>query len=119
MFAFKYAIIYPHFIVPQFGPDSKSTLFLTSRGIVCSIILLISSGSWSVIEKQSSSCICMCGIIPFSCKSTIAFFVISAADPFDRDWETELIKSVMEQTIPLEVKNKVDFESGPNWGTIK
>ena len=35
------------------------------------------------------------------------------------DHETELIKSVMEQTIPLEVKNKVDFESGPNWGTIK
>ncbi len=29
------------------------------------------------------------------------------------------IKNIMEQTIPLEVKNKVDFESGPNWGTIK
>jgi len=25
----------------------------------------------------------------------------------------------MEQTIPLEVKNKVDYESGANWGTIK
>jgi len=25
----------------------------------------------------------------------------------------------MEQTIPLEVKNKVDYESGSNWGTIK
>ena len=35
------------------------------------------------------------------------------------DHEPELIKSVMENTIPLEVKNKVDFESGPNWGTIK
>ncbi len=35
------------------------------------------------------------------------------------DHEPELIKSTMEQTIPLEVKNKVDFESGPNWGTIK
>ena len=35
------------------------------------------------------------------------------------DHEPELIKSIMEQTIPLEVKNKVDFESGPNWGTIK
>jgi DNA polymerase I-like protein with 3'-5' exonuclease and polymerase domains len=35
------------------------------------------------------------------------------------DHEPELIKSMMEQTIPLEVKNKVDFESGPNWGTIK
>ena len=35
------------------------------------------------------------------------------------DHEPELIKNVMEQTIPLEVKNKVDFESGPNWGTIK
>jgi DNA polymerase I-like protein with 3'-5' exonuclease and polymerase domains len=35
------------------------------------------------------------------------------------DHEPELIKNVMEQTIPLEVKNKVDFESGPNWGTIR
>ena len=35
------------------------------------------------------------------------------------DHETKLIKSVMEETIPLEVKNKVDFESGPSWGTIK
>ena len=35
------------------------------------------------------------------------------------DHETKLIQSVMEETIPLEVKNKVDFESGPNWGTIK
>ena len=35
------------------------------------------------------------------------------------DHESELIKSIMEKTIPLEVKNKVDYESGPNWGTIK
>ena len=35
------------------------------------------------------------------------------------DHEPELIKNIMEQTIPLEVKNKVDFESGPNWGSIK
>ena len=35
------------------------------------------------------------------------------------DHEPELIKNVMEQTIPLEVKNKVDFESGLNWGTIE
>ena len=35
------------------------------------------------------------------------------------DHEPELIKNTMEQTIPLEVKNKVDFESGPNWGTIR
>ena len=30
-----------------------------------------------------------------------------------------IIQNVMEQAIPLEVKNKVDFESGPNWGTIR
>jgi DNA polymerase I-like protein with 3'-5' exonuclease and polymerase domains len=30
-----------------------------------------------------------------------------------------MIKETMEQTIPLEVKNKVDYESGPNWGSIK
>ena len=35
------------------------------------------------------------------------------------DHESEMIRETMEQTIPLEVKNKVDYESGPNWGTIK
>ena len=35
------------------------------------------------------------------------------------DHEPKLIQSIMEKTIPLEVKNKVDFESGPNWGTIR
>ncbi len=35
------------------------------------------------------------------------------------DHEAELIKQTMEQTISLEVKNKVDYESGPNWGNIK
>ena len=30
-----------------------------------------------------------------------------------------IVQNVMEQAIPLEVKNKVDFESGPNWGSIK
>ena len=35
------------------------------------------------------------------------------------DHESKLIKETMEQTISLEVKNKVDYESGPNWGNIK
>ena len=29
------------------------------------------------------------------------------------------IKKIMENSIKLEVPNKVDYESGPNWGTIK
>jgi DNA polymerase I-like protein with 3'-5' exonuclease and polymerase domains len=33
--------------------------------------------------------------------------------------EAELIKKTMEDAIQLEVPNKVDFESGPNWGSIK
>jgi len=36
----------------------------------------------------------------------------------DKD-HAELIKTVMEQAVTLEVPNKVDYESGPNWGTIK
>jgi len=36
-----------------------------------------------------------------------------------KDHGPEVIIDTMEQTIPLEVKNKVDYESGPNWGTIK
>ena len=35
------------------------------------------------------------------------------------DHEAELIKTTMENAIPLEVKNKVDYESGPSWGQIK
>jgi DNA polymerase I-like protein with 3'-5' exonuclease and polymerase domains len=35
------------------------------------------------------------------------------------DHEAALIKKTMEETISLEVKNKVDYESGPNWGNIK
>ena len=37
----------------------------------------------------------------------------------DGGYMANIIQNVMEQAIPLEVKNKVDFESGPNWGTIK
>ena len=29
------------------------------------------------------------------------------------------IKEIMEHAVTLEVPNKVDYESGPNWGTIK
>ena len=33
--------------------------------------------------------------------------------------QAELIKSIMEDAVSLEVPNKVDYESGPNWGNIK
>ena len=29
------------------------------------------------------------------------------------------IKDIMENAVDLEVPNKVDYESGPNWGQIK
>ena len=32
------------------------------------------------------------------------------------DHEAKLIQETTEKTIILEVKNKVDYESGPNWG---
>jgi len=37
----------------------------------------------------------------------------------DGGYMANIIQNVMEQAIPLEVKNKVDYESGPNWGTIR
>ena len=37
----------------------------------------------------------------------------------DGGYTANIIQNVMEQAIPLEVKNKVDYESGPNWGTIR
>ena len=33
--------------------------------------------------------------------------------------EAAKIKSVMESAVDLEVPNKVDYESGPNWGNVK
>ena len=38
-----------------------------------------------------------------------------------RDWKSnaDKIKDIMENAVSLEVPNKVDYESGPNWGTIK
>jgi DNA polymerase I-like protein with 3'-5' exonuclease and polymerase domains len=38
---------------------------------------------------------------------------ISVSDNADK------IKQIMEEAVVLEVPNKVDYESGPNWGTIK
>ena len=38
---------------------------------------------------------------------------ISVNNNFDK------IKDIMEHAVSLEVPNKVDYESGPNWGTIK
>jgi DNA polymerase I-like protein with 3'-5' exonuclease and polymerase domains len=29
------------------------------------------------------------------------------------------IKEIMESAVDLKIPNKVDYESGPNWGTIK
>ena len=38
---------------------------------------------------------------------------ISVSDNADK------IKEIMEDAVSLEVPNKVDYESGPNWGNIK
>ena len=33
--------------------------------------------------------------------------------------EAEKVKEIMESTVTLEVPNKVDYEEGDNWGSIK
>jgi DNA polymerase I-like protein with 3'-5' exonuclease and polymerase domains len=35
------------------------------------------------------------------------------------DGNADKIKKIMESAVELEVPNKVDYESGPNWGNIK
>ena len=40
---------------------------------------------------------------------------ISVVNPL----EASKIKDIMESAVQLEVPNKVDYESGPNWGSIK
>jgi DNA polymerase I-like protein with 3'-5' exonuclease and polymerase domains len=37
----------------------------------------------------------------------------------ESDAQAVKIKQIMEQAVELEVPNKVDYESGPNWGEIK
>ena len=37
----------------------------------------------------------------------------------ESDAQADKIKQIMEQAVNLEVPNKVDYESGPNWGEIK
>ena len=37
----------------------------------------------------------------------------------ESDSQADKIKQIMEQAVDLEVPNKVDYESGPNWGEIK
>jgi DNA polymerase I-like protein with 3'-5' exonuclease and polymerase domains len=34
-----------------------------------------------------------------------------------KDNMKDTVKNIMENAVPLEINNKVDFESGPNWGT--
>ena len=34
------------------------------------------------------------------------------------DKHVTMIKDIMENAVSLEVPNKVDYESGPNWGKI-
>ena len=35
------------------------------------------------------------------------------------DLEAAKIKDIMENAVDLKIPNKVDYESGPNWGSIK
>jgi len=37
----------------------------------------------------------------------------------ESDEQAAIIKEIMEQAVELKVPNKVDYESGPNWGDIK
>jgi len=37
----------------------------------------------------------------------------------ESDAQADKIKQIMEQAVELKVPNKVDYESGPNWGEIK
>ena len=37
----------------------------------------------------------------------------------ESDSHADKIKDIMENAVDLEVPNKVDYESGPNWGNIK
>ena len=37
----------------------------------------------------------------------------------ESDAQADKIKTIMEDAVKLKIPNKVDYESGPNWGEIK
>ena len=37
----------------------------------------------------------------------------------ESDEQADKIKTIMENAVKLKIPNKVDYESGPNWGEIK
>ena len=70
-------------------------------------------GSAADMTKKAMVELYETGIIPHIQIHDELCFSIKTAE------EAETIKKTMENAIKLEVPNKVDFESGPNWGSIK
>ena len=47
------------------------------------------------------------------------FMIVEHVSGLLEDVEAEKVKEIMESTVTLEVPNKVDYEEGDNWGSIK
>ena len=70
-------------------------------------------GSAADMTKKAMVLLFEAGIVPHIQIHDELCFSIKTED------EAKKIKDIMENAIELKVPNKVDYDSGPNWGTIK
>ena len=76
--------------------------------------MLLPSAPWHAAQESTNSApIAASPEIKISGNSISLVLSSAAFIPADK------IKDIMESAVDLEVPNKVDYESGPNWGTIK
>ena len=85
----------------------------TRRAFTYKALNRLIQGSAADMTKKAMVALYKEGIIPH----------IQVHDELDisviNDLEAAKIKDIMENAVDLEVPNKVDYESGPNWGEIK
>ena len=83
----------------------------TRRAFTYKALNKLIQGSAADMTKKAMLDLYKAGIIPH----------IQVHDELDIsvDGNQEKIKQIMEDAVDLELPNKVDYESGPNWGSIK
>ena len=64
---------------------------------------------------------CQVSLVCLHTNDTVIKSLLTTSGPISviNDLEAAKIKDIMENAVDLEVPNKVEYESGPNWGEIK
>ena len=93
--------------------ESKYERGMIKRAMTYKALNRLIQGSAADMTKKAMVELYEIGIVPHIQIHDELCFSIKSSE------EASLIKKTMESAIELEVPNKVDFESGPNWGSIK